>query len=145
MEPTIKAGETIHVQMDAYRSTKPMRWDVVAFTPPIHSVAAGSKTDNLGIWIFRIVGIPGDVISFDEAGLSVNGSPANERPSLIEKIHYQETTASGAPSAPRSPVYPLAVPDGHYFVLGDNPDQANDSRVWGVLPGDSILGKVKYK
>jgi signal peptidase I len=145
MEPTIKADETIQVQENAYRSSRPQRWDVVAFTPPIYSVAAASKTDDLGIWIFRIVGIPGDIVSFDDAGLLINGTTPSDRPSLIKSIQYKETTASGVPSRPRSPSYPFTVPDGQYFVLGDNPDHANDSRVWGPLPWSSILGRVENK
>jgi len=145
MEPTIKADETIQVQMNAYRSSTPQRWDVVAFTPPVHSVAAGSNTDNLGVWIFRIAGLPGDIISFDDAGLLINGNSPSGRPSLIQNIKFKKNTASGAPSAPRSPTYPFTVPDGQYFVLGDNPDHANDSRLWGSLPRESILGKVKNK
>ncbi len=145
MEPTIKAGETIRVQMDAYRSATPQRWDVVTFTPPMHSVSAGSDTDNLGIWTFRVVGLPGETISFDDAGLSINGKIPNDRPILIQNIQYKETTASGVPSRPRSPTYPFTIPDGRYFVLGDNPDHANDSRLWGSLPRESILGKVKNK
>jgi signal peptidase I len=145
MEPTIKADETIQVQMNAYRSSTPQRWDVVAFAPPKHSVAAGSDTDNLGIWTFRVVGLPGDIISFDDAGLSINGNSPGDRPSLIQNIQYKETTAGSVPARPRSPTYPLTIPDGQYFVLGDNPDQANDSRLWGSLPRESILGRVKNK
>lgn len=145
MEPTIKADETIHVQMNTYRSSTPQRWDVVAFAPPVHSVSAGSDTANLGIWTFRVVGLPGDTISFDDAGLLINGNSPRDRPSLIQNIPYKENTASGAPSSPRSPTYPFTVPDGQYFVLGDNPDHANDSRLWGSLPRDSILGKVNNK
>lgn len=145
MEPTIKADETIQVQEDAYRFSSPQRWDVVAFTPPIYSVAAASKTDDLGIWIFRIVGTPGDIVSFDDAGLLINGTFPSDRPSLIKNIQYKKDTAAGAPSRPRSPSYPFTIPDGQYFVLGDNPDHANDSRFWGPLPQSSILGKVESK
>jgi len=145
MEPTIKAGETIRIQMDAYKRSSPQRWDVVAFNPPLHSVPAGSNTDNLGIWIFRIVALPGETVSFDDAGLLLNGTSPLDRPPSIERIHYKKTTASGMPDRPRSPAYPITVPAGNYFILGDNPNQANDSRVWGVLPRENILFKVVNK
>ena len=145
MEPTIKAGETVRVQMDAYQASSPQRWDVVAFKPPLHSMPAGSNTDDLGIWTFRIVGLPADTVSFDDVGLLLNGTYPLDRPLSIEKIQYKKTTASGLPDGPRSPGYPITVPADHYFVLGDNPDHANDSRLWGVLPRENILGKVSKK
>jgi len=145
MEPTIKADETIRVQMDAYRSSSPQRWDVVIFRPPLHSVSAGINTDDLGIWTFRIVGVPGDIISFDDAGLLINGNPPTGRSALIQDIQYKKATASGVLTTARSPTYPLTIPYGQYFVLGDNPDLASDSRLWGLLPRESILGKVAKK
>lgn len=145
MEPTIKANEVVRVNMDAYRSSSPQRWDVIAFTPPVHSVPAGSISGDLGIWIFRIVGTPGDIISFDDTGVLINGSSPIGRPASIADIPYKRTTASGVPARPRSPIYPLTIPDGQYFMLGDNPDHANDSRLWGLLSEESILGKVANK
>lgn len=145
MEPTVMAEETIHARMGAYRSKSPQRWDVVVFTPPRHSASAASTTDDLGRWIFRIVGLPGDIISFDETGLLINGSIPTDRPSWIQNIPYKQSTAVGVSYRRHSPSYPFTVPDGHYFVLGDNADQAYDSRIWGPLARESILGKVENK
>ncbi|MBE2180493.1 MAG: signal peptidase I [Chthoniobacterales bacterium] len=145
MEPTIRQNETIQVQLDAYQSSSPRRWDVVLFTPPMQSMPAASSTDDPGVWTFRVVGLPGDSISFDESGLMINGITPKDRPALIQTIQYRPGTASGTPSRPRSPTYPFTIPEGQYFVLGDNPDAANDSRAWGPLSREAILGKVMGK
>jgi signal peptidase I len=138
MEPTIHADEVMKADMTAYRSAAPKQWDIVIFTPPSHAAPA---SDDPGMWTFRIVGTPGDTILFDDSGLVINGKPANLLPSL-EGIKYKEKTASGIPGRPHSPSYPFTVPTGQYFVLGDNPDHANDSRFWGTLPKENIIGKV---
>ena len=145
MEPTIRQDETIQVQLDAYQSSSPRRWDVVLFTPPMQSMPAASSTDDPGVWTFRVVGLPGDSISFDESGLMINGITPEGRPALIQTIQYRPDISSGIPSRPRSPAYPFTIPEGQYFVLGDNPDAANDSRVWGPLPREAILGRVMSK
>jgi len=145
MEPTIRPDERIQVQMNAYRSLPPQRWDVVVFTPPMRSVPAGTVFSDLGIWTFRIVGTPGDIITFDDTQLLINGSVPSDRPSEIRHIQYKKTTAAGVPERWCSPTYPLTIPEGQYFVLGDNPDHANDSRSWGLLPRERILGKVAKK
>jgi len=141
MDPTIKADEVISAETGAYATSSPRRWDVVVFSPPLYATPAASNTNELGIWAFRIVGLPGDVVSFDETGLLINGAAPRDRPSAIEGIQYSEPAAS----RPRSPSYPYTVSEGAYFVLGDNADDANDSRFWGALPRTNIIGKVRDK
>ena len=141
MEPTIKADELIKMDTGAYATSSPRRWDVVVFTPPLHAAPAASNADELGIWAFRIVGLPGDVVSFDETRLLINGTVPIDRPSSIGGVQYRTTAAS----RPRSPTYPYTVPEGEYFVLGDNTEHANDSRFWGSLAKTNIIGRVKDK
>lgn len=141
MAPTVEADEVVQVDTGAYRSHPPERWDVVLFTPPPHATPAATNAEELGIWIFRVVGLPGDMVSFDANGLLINGVPPPSRPPLIEGVQYQETIASGQPKRD----YPIRVPEDHYFVLGDNPQHAHDSRFWGMLPRENILGRVKGK
>jgi len=145
MEPTIMADETIQVQLDAYRTSSPQRWDVVAFRPPLYSVPVAIRGEDLGVWVFRVVGLPGDNISFGLDGLLINGKSPGSRPPSIKGIEYKLTTASGIPSDPHSLTYPLTLLDEQYFVLGDHPDQSNDSRLWGILEREKILGQVKNK
>lgn len=139
MEPTIKTDELIKVDTGAYATSSPRRWDVVVFKPPLHAVPAASNADEPGIWTFRIVGLPEDVVSFDETGLLINGAVPCDGP--LRGVQYRRTAAS----RPRSPTYPYTVPEGEYFVLGDNTDHANDSRFWGSLAETNIIGKVRDK
>jgi len=90
--------------------------------------------------MFRIVGMPGEIISFSEKGLLVNGKTP-EMPLSLTGIIY----TSSPKNQPPSPLVPFTVPADSYFVLGDNSPAANDSRMWGGISRDQILGKVLDK
>jgi signal peptidase I len=111
MDPTIKADEVISAETGAYGTSSPRRRDVVVFSPPLYATPAASNTNELGIWVFRIVGLPGDVVSFDETGLLINGAAPSDRPSAIVGIQYKETAAS----RPRSPSLSLHRSRGSVF------------------------------
>ena len=133
MAPTILPNENVFVDESAYQTQPPQRWDIVLFTPPTKALGAGEKTDSQ--WTFRIIGVPGDVITVESSALFVNSRRAS----------YQYGNAKGtyppADNAGAGPTYPLTVPEGMYFVCGDSP-RANDSRRWGLLPAGAIRGKV---
>lgn len=131
MSPNVQSGEKIYADMAAYIERKPQRWDVVLFRPP---------PEYEGIWMFRIVGMPGEAISFSDKGLLVNGK-APEMPLSLTGVKY----ISAPNSQPPSSLLPFIVPADSYFVLGDNPSIANDSRMWGEISRNQILGKVLNK
>ena len=124
MEPTIRSGESFRADMAAYESVDPQRWELVVFRPPQHEERR---------WVFRVVGLPGETISFGEAGLLIDGKAA-EPPLGISYAALDD---------PDAVAHPLVVPPENYYVLGDNPKSANDSRMWGVVPRDHILGQVE--
>ena len=125
MEPTIASGDSFYADMSAYDSADPERWDLVVFRSP---------QDETKTWVFRVVGLPGETISFDDEGLLINGKSA-DLPDKLEVSKYSGSEKSDVA---------FVVPGQSYFVLGDNPAKANDSRYWGAVSGDAILGKVDF-
>jgi len=146
MQPTIKEGDRIIVNKMAYdlrlpfsqlsllSTGEPKRGEIVVFE---------SKTADKRL-IKRMVGLPGDRISMKEETLYINGQAM---PYKITKENPQQLVAIeqlGAinhsiridkeRSNQRSTFSPLTVPDGYYFVLGDNRRNSADSRVYGLVP-----------
>ncbi|MFC0821031.1 signal peptidase I [Moraxella marmotae] len=205
MVPTLYTGDFIAVNKSAYGLRLPLihtkildtgspeRGDVAVFRYPLN--------DNV-YFIKRIIGLPGDTVSFDKGVLSINGEAVPTSPTtyqmakpLVEKMlpavidgqalsdadraamgreeerfaHYQsenlgkhtyttryvgEINASAA--APflqqNSPLllesggekWSITVPQGQYFVMGDNRDRSDDGRFWGFVPEANLSGKATY-
>ncbi len=128
MEPTIMTGESIRADLSAYETAEPQRWDLIVF----RSSQIDGKT-----WIFRVVGLPGETIAFGSTGILIDGKPA-EVPNLLSNISYRGRDVDDATADD-----PFTVPKQSYYVLGDNPAKANDSRYWGAVTRDSIIGRAK--
>jgi len=135
MEPTIKRGEVISVDLKAYSGAGPIRWDVVVFESP---VAGG------GHWASRVVGLPGETIDIRSGKVVINGNEETLPPRLSIG-GYKLPEGDLSPSAPGPVTFPFKIPSGSYFVLGDNVSNALDSRYWGGLDQSKILGKVPGK
>ena len=137
MEPTIKAGQRVKVDLAAYKQHAPERWDIVIFK---HPESPGDDSPSM----MRIVGLPGETIQMQPDGIIIDGEPLEIPPKLKTltygsiKPPFPSISKTGQPL----PAYPLKIPDSSYFVLGDNSLQAYDSRFLGVLTGKAILGKV---
>ena len=135
MEPTIRSGETITIDLNAYSATDPSRWDVVVFESP---------SDSSSNWCSRIVGLPGEKIEIREGHLIIDGNTIQVPPSF-KVAHYEAVDASELPGDTRFVTLPFEVPSDSYFVLGDNVSNALDSRYWGALKKSKIAGKVNGK
>ncbi len=142
---------------------QPARGDVVVFRYPLEPAIA---------YIKRVVGLPGDRLEYRGNQLFVNGQPApltplagdatepgyrqfDERLDQIE--HRIQVLVNGrwglagfwAGLQPRREpdgvvAWEYQVPAGHYFVMGDNRDNSSDSRVWGPLPEENLIGKAFF-
>jgi signal peptidase I len=98
----------------------PQRQQIVVFRPPL----PGAQD-----YIKRIIGIPGDHVEIRDNVVWVNGRPLEE-PYLIETPLKPPDWKYGS----------VVVPPGHYFVMGDNRDNSEDSRYWGFVPRENIIG-----
>jgi signal peptidase I len=138
MKPTIQPGERITVDMFAYRIRSPRRWDVVAF----HPTDQRYKDD---VWFMRVVGLPGERVSYASGGNILIDDKAPGKPSGIRSIEYTLGYQSPFDIHPVPLAHPLRVSADSYYILGDNVEGSYDSRYWGALPRKNIIGKVLDK
>ncbi|PTQ89729.1 signal peptidase I [Agitococcus lubricus] len=160
MLPTLEVGDYILVNKYTYglrlpvvgteilAMNKPQRGEVMVFKfPPKPSMN----------FIKRVVGLPGDKIKFKNDTLYINGQavqrelikqePAVQpweqyfREVLGSHIHL---TRQEVGSYPAGKEWSITVPEGHYFMMGDNRDNSNDSRFWGPVPEANIVGRAVY-
>lgn len=124
MKDTLHAGDFILVDTFKYQSAEPQRGDIVVFRLPEEPEKKYAK---------RIIGLPGEQVSFKDGKVFINGKLLRE--SYIDE-RYLEFSRNDKPKK-------YKVPAGQFFVLGDNRDNSNDSRFWGFLPKHNILGKAE--
>lgn len=116
MNPTLYNEQYLIINNLSYLLDDPQRGEIIVFRHPRSEM-------NL---IKRVIGVPGDHVEIRERQLFVNGVLLPE-PYIQEPIVYE-----GA----------WTIPEGQYFVLGDNRNNSNDSHNWQYLPRDHILGKA---
>jgi signal peptidase I len=108
---------------------KPQRGDIIVFRFP---------EDEEKDFIKRIVGTPGDTVQIRNKAVLVNGIPLDDK-SFTQRI---DPGIIDGTINPRDNFGPVTVPEGAYFVMGDNRDQSLDSRFWGYVREEKIRGKA---
>ena len=90
-------------------------------------------------FIKRVIGLPGERLHLQNKTVYINGKPLDE-----PYVHFNEpsTASLGILSDARDNMPEIVVPEGHYFVMGDNRDNSHDSRYWGTLSGDLLKGRA---
>lgn len=127
MEPGLHTGELVLVNQLAYRFGSPHRGDVVVIHPP--------SDPNGQPFIKRIIGLPGDVITITTTSVIVNGVKLNE----------PYTFPLGPDEIANTSVLDQQkVAPNEYFVLGDHRTNSTDSRVFGGVPRQNIIGKAEF-
>jgi signal peptidase I len=126
MEPAILLGDHFLVDKRAYRSSTPRRGDVALFQMPASS---GMTTTS----VKRVVGLPGEAIEIREKRVLINGMVLEE--AYVQYLSDQTPVGLDMKA--------ITIPAGSYFLLGDNRDNSNDSRYFGPVSRDLILGKVR--
>jgi len=125
MEPTLEVGDRVLVNKLSYDFHEVNRGDLVVFERPEADIANDEAIKDL---IKRVIGLPGETVESIDGQVYIDGQPLDE-PYLPEGV---TTTSFG----------PVTVPDGHVFVMGDNRANSSDSRVFGPIPADLIIGRA---
>jgi signal peptidase I len=123
MVPTFEDGQYLIVDELTYRFSDPQRGDVIIFRPP-----PAPKE----FYIKRIIGLPGETVNIRSGDIFIT-SPDGHTFELTEPYIYN--MGNGADATYR-------VGDDEYFVMGDNRPESSDSRVWGLLPREKIVGRA---
>jgi signal peptidase I len=169
MEDTLLIGDHLLVDKLAYAPAGPIskhllpytevkRGDIIVFRYPI---------DIRQTFVKRVIGVPSDHIRIEKKQVFLNGKAINE-PYKYHKTEYFDSYRDNFPSEPNMRLYEpadkmlkdniadrqvkdeakgsiavreIVVPDGHYFAMGDNRDSSLDSRYWGFVPRENIIGK----
>ncbi|QIV96452.1 signal peptidase I [Allofrancisella inopinata] len=166
MTPTLPVGDFIFVDKTAYgirapftnkilvNTGYPKRGDIVVFHFPVNP--------NVD-YVKRVVGLPGDIISYKNKTLTINGKQLDYTDCDKSVMNYNNKSLSDnsgdivclehlgdvthevdwIKSVKSQDFESLKVPEGHYFVMGDNRDNSQDSRYWGFVPEQDLVGKAK--
>lgn len=122
MDPTFKSGDYLIVDEVTYRFQDPERGSVLIFKYP---------KDPSKFFIKRIIGLPGETIDIRNGEVRITSSEYPEGFALREPYVEFE----------RRENFSITLKEGEYFVLGDNRVGSADSRVWGPVPEDHIIGR----
>ena len=126
MEPGLTLGDRILVNKFVYRFRGPEHGDIIVFRCPKRADPKGQVRD----YIKRLIGKPGDIILIENGEVYRNGERLEE-PYILEP--------------PFSDFGPKKIEPGMLFVMGDNRNDSNDSRYWGELDKNRVVGKAVVK
>lgn len=121
MEDTLLINDRIVVTKFSYWFNEPQRGDVVVFKYPL---------DTTKDYVKRLIGLPGDIIEIRNSKLYINGQ-------LVKEPYLKEGLVFGD-------FGPIQIPPEHYFMMGDNRNYSSDSRVWGFVNEDLLIGKAQF-
>ena len=124
------------------------RGDIIVFRYPV---------DIRQMYVKRVIGVPGDRIRIENKVVHLNGKPLTE-PYKVLIPRQSSTYLNNFPQTPDIPIKQrgldmlratcangeLVVPEGHYFAMGDNRDNSEDSRFWGLVPRENIIGQARH-
>ncbi len=140
MMPTLQINDRLIIEKVSYWTHPPKAGDIIVFSPPemLQKMTGYGKDQAL---IKRIIGVPGDRIRIQNGKVNINGADRAE--SYINEPPSYACPGAETPFCQSvSPNDTFQVPEGQYFVMGDNRNHSNDSHVWGFLPKQDIIGRA---
>jgi signal peptidase I len=117
MEPTLQKGNFVIVNKLAYQFGSPQRGEIAVFRYPPNPSEQ---------YIKRIIGLPGEHVRINAGQVTINDE-------ILTEPYLQDSTLRGGE---------WQVPADSYFMLGDNRNNSSDSRVWGMVPAENLIGKA---
>jgi len=149
MLPTLEEGDRVVVSRVAYRVHEPRRGDVVVFEATSREAASGDDDawpvrvvrgffETVGLvhpstedFIKRVVGLPGETVEGRDGRIWIDGR-------ALDEPYLTEGTEPGT-------FAPVKVPEGHLFVMGDNRENSRDSRYFGPVPIEKVVGRAALR
>ena len=123
MAPTLKVGDIVLVSAWAYARRDPLPGEIIVFNYPLN------RSRN---YVKRVIAVGGSTVEIVDGITRVDGVAITE-PWRNGQAYVEDRSNTMAP---------VAVPEGNYFVMGDNRDNSSDSRMWGFVPRDHVVGRV---
>ncbi len=140
MRPTLLEGDKIMVNKILYGPKvpfthyrlpglrEPRRGDIVVFKYP---------EDRKKDFIKRLIAVGNETVEISNGNIIIDGKPIEGSPEILKTYYYERGHYGVEGNA-------VKVPEGSYFVLGDNSDSSRDSRYWGFVPEDDIIGRAMF-
>ncbi len=128
MYPTLENGDYILTNKIGYTLGEPQRRQIIVFREP--------RDESLD-FIKRIIGVPGDRLKIQYGKIYLNGSLLNES--------YLDSNVTTLPASFLREGQEIIIPDDRYLVLGDNRLASSDSREWGFITRDEIIGQAFFR
>lgn len=132
MDPTMQTGEYLLTEKISYRFGEPQRGDIIVFKAPT-TACIGDNCD----YIKRVIALPGETVKVANGHFYINGELLNEDEYLASDV----VTIPGAYTADEREI---TLGENQYFVSGDNRANSADSRYWGPITKNAIIGKAFF-